>query len=513
VKVRLSNILDDLKPHHLDVCTIRLLHGRCPALSKSDRRDVRMYMEQKRIFSNVTDGHERKCLEKRLLAQKTIILSLRSWKDATTNYLRPGASILKPLFNLSFQKPRGRSSIQQEARASFRPVRVPAMRSSPASENDDFWDAYRKLWVAAVGYLLDAECKESGCATFNIHDMARIAYTLGFSSDTIRRHVCEAGLVSVDTGSGSVFSARQSSSRFVQTRSFKVPRHLKNLRASRDRLTFDQIYLTKAASEMEETTVEFETFRDALRSFFPHRPPMNGLLEGHGKPKSQSATFEPSTLGINALIEELKNDQLNDDLATPRETCYLPKPASWSTDSGSFYSRDTSGEAWSSTEAPDSRFSAGHRYTRLLLHNPQKDSGTSSNPNHGLLGVECKQTPESVQRAMCHANGTWIYHDTSPPMLYKLPPPPRARRIFLHDIVKREPSHWYAILGENGTFEKLSHDRAVELLGVKLIIYGESTSADPAPNAGILVRPLSYKLPEFPSSSKVTNQQYTWDWI
>jgi hypothetical protein len=62
-----------------------------------------------------------------------------------------------------------------------------------------------------------------------------------------------------------------------------------------------------------------------------------------------------------------------------------------------------------------------------------------------------KKTPvQTDTRSKCsmdmyHANGTWIYHDTSPPMLYKLPPPPRAWRIFLHDIVKREPDHGYSM--------------------------------------------------------------------
>ncbi|GAM43114.1 hypothetical protein TCE0_047f17662 [Talaromyces pinophilus] len=150
VEVRLSHILYGLNPHHLDVGRIRFLQGRCPALSDRDRREIETYMTQKRIFPSVVDGEERECLKQRLLAQNTIILSLRSWKDAITHYLKPGASILKPLFNLSFhghraRSERVRSSIQREARASFRPGRVPATRPSSGSAHEDFWDAYRRL--------------------------------------------------------------------------------------------------------------------------------------------------------------------------------------------------------------------------------------------------------------------------------------------------------------------------------------------------------------------------------
>ncbi|PCG88102.1 hypothetical protein PENOC_112480 [Penicillium occitanis (nom. inval.)] len=358
-----------------------------------------------------------------------------------------------------------------------------------------------------MDHLLDIE-QEPGCAALGLQDVAQIAYALGFSSDSIRRYVCEAGFAPVGTGSG-----RPPSSRLLQIRSPSLPRHLRNLRASRDRLTFDQIYLQRAAGKTDQTLAEFEIFRDALRSFFPNLPPKNGPSGGHGESKSPSAPFEPTGLDVSAFIEELNNRTLEDNFPASGEVYHLSRPVSWSTDSGSFYSRATSGEPRSLTQTPDSPFSAGQRHSQFLLPTAQRASGTWPNPDHGLLAVECTQAPPVLQRAMYRANGVWIYHDTSPPMLYKLPPA-RARRIFIHTIVRREPDHWYAILDANGAFERIPGGRAIELLGVKLIIYGQSRRVDPSPNVHEVLdfAPRQVQSPaRFPASPQAT--KYPWNWI
>ncbi|KUL81381.1 hypothetical protein ZTR_10836, partial [Talaromyces verruculosus] len=472
VNARLSTVLGDLDPQHLDVRTIRSLQGRCPALSTSDREEIESLLKQNWIFPHVIDQQERARLKQRLLAQDTIIPSLKSWKDAIARYLKPGASILNPLFCRSSHKHRARSqrvrlSIQQEARASFRPARGPRTQSASDPVNHHFWDVYRKLWVAAMGHLLDVE---SGDCSDSIQYMAQVAYALGFSSETIRRHICDDELVPADTRPGSGPMVTHPSPRPIRIRFPSIPSYFRNLRTSRDRFTVDEIY-SKTTAAQTETLTEFEVFRDAFRSFFPILPPIIGPFTAHGRSKPQSAMCEETSFNITAWIEELNHANRDGNPSTTRGPSHLLPPLSWSTDSGSCYSREISGEARSSTEAVASRLSAGPWHTRLL-HQSQYDARTGSEPAVGLLGVECRQVPQFVQQAMYDAKGTWIYHATSQPMIYKLPPI-RSHRIFRHAIVHRGTDYRYAIFDENGVYEEISSDRALELLGTRLIIYGE----------------------------------------
>jgi hypothetical protein len=457
---------------------MRSLQGRCPALSTSDREEIESLLKQNQIFPQVIDQQERARLKQRLLAQDTIIPSLKSWKDAIARYLKPGASILNPLFHRSSHKPRARSqrvrlSIQQEARASFRPARGPRIQSPSDHVSHHFWDAYRTLWVAAMGHLLDVE---SGDCSDSIQYMAQVAFALGFSSEIIRHHICDDELVPADMGPGSGPIVKRLSSRPIRTRLPSIPSYFRNLRTSRDRFTVDEIYSTTTALQTE-TLMEFEVFRDAFRSFFPILPPIIGPFTARGRSKPQSALCEETSFDITAWIEELNQANRDGNPSTSRGPSHLLPPLSWSTDFGSCYSRDISGEARSSTEAIGSGLSAGHWHTRLL-HQSQCDARTGSEPEVGLLGVECKQVPQFVQQAMYDAKGTWIYHATFQPMIYKLPPL-RAHRIFRHAIVHRGPDYRYTIFDENGAYQEISSDRALELLGTNLIIYRECHRPDP----------------------------------
>jgi hypothetical protein len=121
----------------------------------------------------------------------------------------------------------------------------------------------------------------------------------------------------------------------------------------------DEIY-AKMTALQTETMTEFKVFRDAFRSFFPILPPIIGPFTVYGRSKSQSAMCEETSFNITAWIEELNHANRDGNPSTTRGPSHLLPPFSWSTDSGSCYSREISGGARSSTEALGSRLSADH---------------------------------------------------------------------------------------------------------------------------------------------------------
>jgi hypothetical protein len=60
---------------------------------------------------------------------------------------------------------------------------------------------------------------------------------------------------------------------------------------------------------------------------FSFLPPINSPFEGYGKLITIN-NVRAINFGYQCVYRGLKNDKMNDDFATPREKCYLPKPVS-----------------------------------------------------------------------------------------------------------------------------------------------------------------------------------------
>jgi hypothetical protein len=60
----------------------------------------------------------------------------------------------------------------------------------------------------------------------------KVAYALGFSSELIRRHICDDELVPADTGPGSGPIVKHPSPRPIRIRLPSIPSYFRNLRTS-----------------------------------------------------------------------------------------------------------------------------------------------------------------------------------------------------------------------------------------------------------------------------------------
>ncbi|KAI9676517.1 MAG: hypothetical protein M1817_000675 [Caeruleum heppii] len=189
---------------YVDADTVELLQLRFPTYSLRDRSEIRILMNDGKLFPGVADEDTRCLILDRLQMMPHMVPSLHTFFE-DTKYLEPCAKILKRLLPAKFKGSIKRAIIKRYTGVNRPEGEVVIQESKTSfsrcngSETEAIMAAYRQLWLFAMRHFPDMIAvtprKDAGGVKPEIkepdeecwHRYAELTYTLGFDFKEIHR--------------------------------------------------------------------------------------------------------------------------------------------------------------------------------------------------------------------------------------------------------------------------------------------------------------------------------------
>jgi hypothetical protein len=460
-------------PANLDAQTVHFLEARCPARSKADRQYIVECWDQ--ILPSIEDSQKRALLQKRILEHDSVIHSLKTWQNAIKACLSPVSAILRPFFKWTIQGTardlQNSLSLKEKARASYQPLVPNADKILSTGFHENFWTAYRTLWLAILCRLLDANV----CSTsIPFEDVASIAQIHGF----LPTPDCKSSTIRADTDRsarsllGGKSYCKRSDAVHPERLKTHVPSRLISIyQSSQERWTFKEVFMDTLIDD-QATWSSFDIVRDVLRLFLPNR---DDGEDRFSTPSTRLYYRPEGSYRMDQLAQSFYHGQTDVLNKAPMFPISFQTNDRFSgiSDTGSVYSR--SNERGNSMH-DSSESSSGRSICGWISLQEAQQAIASVRPASvvGLLGEDCNDTPHEIEQAMQAVKGIWVYREGEPAQLYKLPAEhERAKRLFRTAIVERGDHYWFAIPKNVASLELIEPDSALEHLGKNLVIYGD----------------------------------------